>query len=253
MMNTKSLRAALVFASSLAAALPTALAVPTTYDLNYGTDVAISSSSISRVPQGLAGRSTFKLDDGQTFKDNSFTIYLIPQTNSESNPGYADSKIRATVVVDDRAITFEGSVLFGQSKWGQILWSTPAQTFTENYSTGSKLESRTFTVDLTDELLYAGAVGERPSNGAVYGATVKALVTQIRSTPVPDTGSTALFMTLGVALIALFRKDKVATQAAHNSGGETRLEMAERHLRGCEKDSGASDAKRADTVGKQVS
>lgn len=212
-MNRKSLLAALVLASPYAVALPTAVAVPTTYAIDYGTDVAIGSSNIARLPQGIPGRSTFKLDDGQTFKDNSFTIYLVPLTSSVRSSAYTDSKIRATVFLDDRAITFEGSILFGQSKWGQVVWSTPAQTFTESYSVGSKLESRTFTVDLSDEMLYAGALGERPSNGAVYGATVKALVTQIRSTPVPDTGSTALLMTLGVVLIVLFRKNSLGASA----------------------------------------
>ena len=182
-----------------AVAVPRALAVSTPYALANGSNVTLNSEKITTTPVsyptrlGYPGsRNVFELNDGESFKDNTFEIYLDPQG---SLTDLGDSKISATIYLEnpvtrvtERAITFEGSLVLGRSKWGQIEWSTPAQTFTENNRAlaSSKFNSRTFTVALSDGLLYPGALGELPSTGSTYLATVRVSVTQMESAFVPD-------------------------------------------------------------------
>ena len=186
-------------AACLLTVVPRALAVSTSYALANSSNVTLDSEKIATTPVGYpirlgypGPRNVFELNDGESFKDNSFTIYLVPQ-GPLSDLG--DSKISATIYLENsvtgvikQAITFEGSFVFGQSKWGQIEWSTPAQTFIENTSAlmPSKFDDRTFTVALSDGLLYPGALGELPSTGSTYLATVGVSVTQISSAFVAD-------------------------------------------------------------------
>lgn len=223
-----------VAAAGLFAGIPRASAISTLYAVDKALNVTLNSQRATATPVGSLGRSNvFELNDGESFKDYSFQIYLVPRGSLSD---LLDSKISTTIYfenpatqVREKAVTFQGSFVLGQSdqsKWGQIEWSTPAQTFVEDSSSpaSSKFSSRTFTVALSDGLLYPGALGELPSTGSTYLTTVRVNVTQIgsaggsevektsttiRSATVPDNGSTSLLLAFSLAVFVLFAKNSV--------------------------------------------
>ena len=96
-------------------------------------------------------------------------------------------------------MTFGGSILWGLSEWGQVVWDSPAPMFTAP-------DNRIFQVALSDEIFNEGTFGLK--EGKKYGATVTATVKQISSTyvSVPDNGGTAMLLGLSLLVISAFRK-----------------------------------------------
>ena len=64
-------------------------------------------------------------------------------------------------------VTFGGSILWGLSQWGQVVWNSPAPMFTAP-------DNRIFQVALSHEIFNEGHFGLE--DGRKYGATVTATI-----------------------------------------------------------------------------
>ena len=186
-------------------------AVQTGYALGYDS-VSIGSNLSNNIGAQAGQEIGFYLDDGGSFTFGVFTVIIRPQIIWSTPLTPENTTISATITlpmhefasgdtgmnISSRSVTFEGKILFGQSQFGVIVWTTPAQTFTDDGVTfpGQELARRTYTVDLSNEVFAPITFpGWNP-------APIKATVTQLSSsTSVPDGGSTA--MLLGGSFVTL--------------------------------------------------
>lgn len=199
-MNRKYTIVALVAGTLLVLTAIKSSAISTIYAVNFNSSVSIGSEAISSSNPPGSGIAFF-IDDGQNF---AFDIFSVSAPNT-ANP--VDSTISATINLIDnptlaivRSVTFDGNILFGQSQFGEIVWTTPAQTFMDDgiaFPSGERAQ-RTYSVDLSDGLFAPGNFLN------LNTAPITLTVTQISSSiSVPDTGSTAMllaFSLLGIVL-----------------------------------------------------
>ena len=69
-----------VAAAGLFAVIPRASAISTLYAVDKALNVTLNSQRATATPVGSLGRSNvFELGDGESFKDYSFQIYLVPR------------------------------------------------------------------------------------------------------------------------------------------------------------------------------
>jgi len=109
-----------VAAAGLFAGIPRASAISTLYAVDKALNVTLNSQRATATPVGSLGRSNvFELGDGESFKDYSFQIYLVPRGSLSD---LLDSTISTTIYfenpatqVREKAVTFQGSFVLGQS------------------------------------------------------------------------------------------------------------------------------------------
>jgi hypothetical protein len=206
-MNVKSVFLPPIALAILAIAAPFGNAMALSYTVSGGSVSANSDDGLI-INTSLALPQTpysFSLNDGES---KTFSFFNIWTTETYVN---ADDKvprdISATLFFSDpltnatvEGLTFGGSIWWGLAQWGQVVWENPAPTFTAP-------DGRVFMVDLTDAIFNLGLWGL--NEGLCYGATVKACVTQIR-TSVPDKGSTAMLLGSAFLVMTCVCRRKVA-------------------------------------------
>ena len=193
-----------------AVAAPVTDAVALSYTVSGGSVVANQGDGLI-INTSLALPNTpftFNLTDGQS---ETFSFFKIWTDETHVNPDDLLSQgisaiLNFSVPATSATVsgwTFGGSILWGVTQWGEVVWQTPEPNFTAP-------DGRVFQVTLSNEIFNEGIFGL--NEGKQYGAVVKATVKQIGSsyTSVPDNGSTAMLLGLSLLVIAIVSRRKVA-------------------------------------------
>lgn len=209
----KTIKTALGLTALCALALtPSAQALSRTYQIGSGSSVTANTGDgliiSTQLDSGLSGR-TFILDDGASTSFKFFRIWT-----TEDDVGGDDTVAKSiTATLDFAMPDLDASVpgsttgiktpvlFFGSYQYGKVTWNDPV--------TISALD-RTFTIDLNDAVFNEGWLGL--NDGKCFGANITATITQTGSmTPqpqptVPDGGSTAMLVGLGLVGIGLLHR-----------------------------------------------
>ncbi|HEY5814392.1 MAG TPA: hypothetical protein VIT23_17265, partial [Terrimicrobiaceae bacterium] len=105
---------------------------------------------------------------------------------------FSDPLTSATI----QGLTFGGSILWGLSEWGEVVWNGPI-TVTAG--------GRIFSVELSNEQFNEGAFGLGDC-GATVMATVKQIGTYVA---VPDNGTTAMLLGFSMMATAILSKKRI--------------------------------------------
>jgi len=180
----------------LAFAVVAPFASADSYNIGTGSSVVANSGDGLLIQTSLVTglqNVSFNLNDGGSYTFGFFNIWT-----TETDVGKDDKQavaINATLDFDTpvdwgvnfSGVTFGGTLALDFSQWGAVVWNAP-------------ITIGNFKVSLSNETFNEG-LWWGLDEGTKHGATVKATVTQLPTSRVPDSGTTVAF--LGLALVGL--------------------------------------------------
>jgi VPDSG-CTERM motif len=233
-LTTRLFASFLVVAALLVLTLSNASAVPLTYQVGNGSSVTLNSAEPGLILaySPLVTPFSFTLNDNgvQDFDETgidqiSFDFFKIWVTEGTIDPDdFQHRNISASLDLTTLGLSvIPGTAALGNGTFfnfvsvgiervrfqGNLLWDNPPPTFVAS--------DRTFTIDLSDAIFNAiedfREAGPLIDAGEEGAAVVRATITQTASSvpSVPDSGSTAILLGLGLLAMACARKRLLPT------------------------------------------